>query len=186
MEEAYDATESYIEELPDCIHKIYTETYEKWNKEFNRNDEGDFLESYKSEFFVKIITRTKEGIILEKLDIPLGTRTNMFQDSLNAIYQYTTYERLIRWLDELKKELDKLGIQHRDIHPGNIMYSIPQRKFKLIDFSWAKTTKQDLGAPEELNGKYGADEEAIEKIKQELKQWESQKKNLQKISSILL
>ena len=184
---SFDSTESYIDELPDSIHKIYNETYEKWNKEFNRNDEGDFLQTFPSEFFVKLITRTEEGIILEKLDIPLGTRTHLFDTSLRAIYNYTTYERLIRWLNELKKELKKLGIQHRDIHPGNIMYSIPQRKFTLIDFSWAKKDSQDIGYPKELNAKYGVDDEkAIEKIKQELGLWESQKKNLQKIQSIRL
>lgn len=132
------------------VIKKYSSNYYQWNAQYDRQKESIFL---KSKFFVRLLREFDGGIELERLGEPVGTQSEL------------TYKGrdLADWLPRLQKELARLKIEHRDIHPANILRS--GKTFKLIDFCWANTERWEAG----LNSHYSPyDDEAIKKLLDEI------------------
>lgn len=137
-------------EMGKTVKKHYNDLYYMWNKMYDRKGEARFL---KSPFFVRLIGEFDGGIELERLGEPMGTQEHLTDKD----------PKLIPWLRNLLKELKRLGIQHRDIHPANILRY--KDTFKLIDFCWANTKKYEPG----LNSHYSPNDEiAVTKLINEI------------------
>ena len=173
--------ESTILRIPgyrDVVMRRYEKMYFEFNQMYNRKPEAITMMMKKSPYFVKVYEAGRAYMILERLDIPLGDWQHIGKENMEDILKHTTKEKFIEWLKGLKEELKRMQVWHRDVHPGNIMYSIKQKTFKLIDFTWALMDGEpNLGHPDVLNIHYGRDDnEAIDKMIKEIEEWNVLKK----------
>ena len=155
----YKGSESTVDIYDDVVIKIYNDDYYKWNITYDRRGEAYFLNKFHSPYFVEIQMATNKHIVMPNTGQPIGSRRRGLDDK--------HYPGLVYWLKGLREELTRLGIEHRDINPGNILYN--GKDYTLIDFNWAVMKKDNpklKNHPPYLNKKYGTDEAAIDKISQ--------------------
>lgn len=119
----------YIEQ--DVVRKIY---------KIKKTREAYFLKNYKSPYFVKLIREIPNGIEMEYAGKSMGINNRNYEGEYifdRKMILKTGKKRVIRWLQELREELKRLNISHRDISPANILYKENGDELRLIDFTWA-------------------------------------------------
>jgi hypothetical protein len=158
LSEGYEA---FVYRVGNQVFKVYKSAYFRYNKDYHRRGEGLFLRRNPSRFFISLVQENPFYIILPFAGERIGDVSKLHHDEFNN-------KRLCTWLLELKEELSRLAIIHRDINPSNILYNSDRDEFILIDFGWAlgsdELEKADLHPPA-MNGYYGtSDDEAIGKM----------------------
>ena len=105
-------------------------------------------------------------LVVERLGSNLG-----HYEGFSEEFKQAPDKRIITFLEQLVEQLDANEIEHRDIHPGNILEA-PESEygFKLIDFSWARRKDKRISEfPRPLNQYYSPnDKAAIEKMIREV------------------
>lgn len=126
-----------------------------------------------SPFFIDVHECTPDHMAMPKMDFAMGDPGGVSALALSRVGK----NQFIDWLSGLSEELDRVGVHHHDIHPGNIMYS-QQHGFKLIDFAWASRGQVDTGSLVNgkgwpLNAQYGADDQvAIDTLILDLREFD--------------
>jgi serine/threonine protein kinase len=116
------------------------------------------------------VDKENNSYVMKRYDIPFGNTKRIDVDNIKRILFTLSKEELFQQLDEILSELKKDGLNHRDINPGNLIFSEKERVIKLIDFYWTTTpTVKGQTPPGGINGIYGSDDgKAIEKIKNQI------------------
>jgi serine/threonine protein kinase len=144
-------SESYRVEIhPEYVKKFYNQKWKDWNKSHKRKGEYYFLTKYTSPLFVSVLDYDGETITLENCGEPLEPENREIPFTENK--DIDLFE-LVKWLYDLRSELKRFKIIHRDINPTNILYKKETQKFKLIDFNWAEELREPSGIvpPPQLN-----------------------------------
>jgi serine/threonine protein kinase len=140
--------------------KVYKPEYFQYNKDYNRRGEGRFLKANQSTFFISLLEENPFYIVMPYAGERIGDMQELDYETFNC-------EKLCVWVLELKDELKRLGVQHRDINPSNILYHRDRDEFRLIDFGWAiesdELLKESL-KPLGMNPYGLSDDEALEKM----------------------
>jgi serine/threonine protein kinase len=147
----------------------------KYNSMSTLKNELDIINklSY-SKHVIKILKSDSNSYEMEKLDFALGTSKVLNKNNIRLILFYITYDEIADQLDSVLNLMIDNNILHRDIHPGNILFSKKEKCLKLIDFYWATDSKNITEIPKVANPIYGTNDTiAIEKIKKEIKQIDS-------------
>lgn len=113
-----------------------------------------------------------EGLLIERLSWTLGGEGGVDFGRLGDV---VVRERLKVFLREVPVRLRECGVCHRDVHPGNIMWSEGDGRWVLIDFAWACSVEEfGLGRhPACLNRFYSTDDGvACRMILEEVERWE--------------
>lgn len=134
------SNESTIHIKNGVARKIYSDMYYDFNEKYNRKGEPYFLKKYKSPFFVEMKKEIEGGIKMKDEGVPLGKNKRDENDEYvfdEEMVKKVGRGKIIKWLDGLQKELERLNIEHRDINPSNILYNEKTGELKLIDFTWA-------------------------------------------------
>jgi len=106
---------------------------------------------------------------IERYDFSLGNTKTTSKEKVRRLLFTISMLEVLKQFEEIEKKLKELKIEHRDVNPGNLLFSERERTVKLIDFYWAKTDNLKVGTPEGLNGIYGVDDsKAFRRIKMEL------------------
>jgi len=113
---------------------------------------------------------------MKRYDFSLGTADKLNYIAVSRVLFSLGIDEILKNLDLILRELRKSKIAHRDINPGNLLYSQKERLLKLTDFFWCSNNgktplpEQSTNHPWPVNGKYGTDDsKAIDKIKAEIK-----------------
>jgi serine/threonine protein kinase len=115
------------------------------------------------------INLSEKSYVMKKYSNSLGNKREIFENNLRRVLFTLSPETIKKQLDEIYKVLQTKKIYHRDINPGNILFSEDEKSLKLIDFYWATFDINTQIPSGGLNPIYGTnDKEAIEKIKNEI------------------
>ena len=118
----------------------------------------------------KILSVNKDSYVMSGYKLPLGSMYTLNGNHVRRVLFSITSEELLRQLDEILNILEQEEIQHRDIHPRNILFCEKDRHLKLIDFYWGKTGTISPVIPRGLGRRWGrTDKIAVNKIKSQLK-----------------
>lgn len=164
---AQEGNEAWISYKDDKVIKRFKPQYHDYNRQYNRRGEPYYINKYNSPYFIKCHSWDENGIVMENGGRPIGVyddsterKRRLEPDGLNLL-------KLVAWLRQLKLELDRLGLKHRDINPTNILYKPQTDSYCLIDFGWM-LEKGDLDTPDTrppgLNAYAPNDEEAINRL----------------------
>jgi len=117
-----------------------------------------------------IIKSDNKSYVMERYDFPLGILTEINKNYVSRMLFTISIDEVVRQLDIIRDILKEKEIKHRDINPGNLLFSKKEKVIKLIDFFWAETNGKKIREPVQLNLRYGTDDEkALETIKQQIK-----------------
>lgn len=180
------ANQSEITFLPDRIRKSYKKN--KINELSSVNHEILVMKKFglNNPHSPKILSVERTSYELERLDFPLGSTSLIFPENIRRLLFTVSKEEVFKQLDIILDNLKKKGIIHRDINPGNLLFSEREKLIKLIDFYWSITKESIVPIPQGINPIYGIqDEIALKKIKKEIlnvdKQIRSEMKSINKI-----
>ena len=108
----------------------------------------------------------------DSVDFDLGDDRELNTNSIRRIFFSLSLSELLSMLDSMLADLKKHGVNHRDINPGNILWSEKERTLKYTDFFWSDLVDHPVSCPGAVNQIYTIDDEkAIEKIKDEINEF---------------
>ncbi|MCP4651128.1 MAG: hypothetical protein GY853_13765 [PVC group bacterium] len=145
------------------VVKTYKSNYVK-NKLSSVEKEIEVWGAFNSRHCPVIYDVFNNGYIMEKYNYALGGTKDINMDRVKQ-----TPLDLIKELNSIERDLKKYKIIHRDINPGNLLYSSKEKCLKLIDFYWAVFEGEKLIDIPKLNKYYGNDKEAFEKLRKQVK-----------------
>lgn len=129
----------------------------------------EVMKTFDSKYKINIWDVHENGYTMERMDFALGNGKSINKDTISRIFFSISIDELLEMLDDLLSQLKSFGIRHKDINPGNILWSENQKTIKLIDFFWSDFEHEKVDNPDYMNPNYGIDDEkAIERIKEEL------------------
>ena len=163
------ANQSKIKYNVDTVVKRYRNTVV--NKMSSLENEMYHLNLFKdSPHCIKVIQPTENGYEMERLSFSLGSPGKMFEENVRRMLLTIPGEEVLKQLSTIQNTLSEKGIKHRDINPGNILFSEKEKLLKLTDFYWAISKNHKVGTPAGLNGIYGRrDGDAFKRIREEFK-----------------
>ena len=153
-------------------------------KKYNPNDEHFLMSSVDNEIFCinkffdngrnpycPIVMRIDElSYVIQRYSFELGDAISINHNSVKKMFFSITFDELKKQINEILDYLNKVGINHRDFNPSNLIFYEKERRIKLIDFYWAKTNGIEVGTPGQLNWFYGKDDRiAADKILEQIK-----------------
>ena len=163
----YSTTEARIYISGGKVFKEYNGTYFEFNRQYKRLGEAYYLENFKSDLFIPVIEITPLYIVLPFSGCRIGEKDGGDNGMFKINFDKFSALSFIKWLANLKSELNKLELCHRDINPENILFNSETEKFYLIDFSWAIEASQSSNPRTKspsLNPFAINDDEAIKKL----------------------
>jgi serine/threonine protein kinase len=92
---------------------------------------------------------------IERFSFELGDAISINKNNVKSMFFSISYEEFEKQIDEILSWLEKVGLNHRDFNPSNLIFYEKEKRKKLIDFYWAKTNGIDVGNPGQLNWFYG-------------------------------
>ena len=116
----------------------------------------------------EIIESDKTSYIMKRYDFSLGNTKRISESNVRRLLFSCSLAEIFRQLDEIEGILKKRKILHRDINPGNILFSESELKLKLVDFYWATTDDVNCDFIKGINGIYGEDTKAFTIIKKQI------------------
>lgn len=112
----------------------------------------------------------KDKYKIKRYSFCLGGRKRVEESNIRRMLFTIPYEEFDRQLTHIEHLLKEIGMIHRDINPGNLLFSEEERKLKLIDFYWAKSNGINPGNPPNLNDRFSTDDTiSFRMIKEEVK-----------------
>jgi len=105
-----------------------------------------------------------------KYDIPFGNTKKLNERNIRRILFSISKDELFNQLNGITNFLALHKLEHRDINPGNLIFSEKERTIKLIDFYWCNFEDEKITlSPGGINGIYGTnDVVAKNKIKEQI------------------
>lgn len=161
--EGYEADITYD---GNTVVKKFKPIYFEYNDQYGRKGEYYWLNRCRSSFFPEIISHTAEELVTKNAGTPIGAK-DVHVPGKTQWYPGLNLLKCISWLQDLKTELHRLGVKHRDINPYNILYDEAQDTFTLIDLSWMIGDTEPDGPtthPPNLNPYASTDTEAIDQL----------------------
>ena len=151
------------------VHKKYNTGFKFYNKK-NFDSEIRALNKFKaSKYCIKVTDIGDNEYIMQRLSYDLGD-DRALSENVRRLFFAIDIDTAMKMLDEMLSDLKKYGIRHRDINPGNILFSEKEKLMKLTDFAWAEDIDVPTSIPGAVNHIYTTDDEhAINQIKEELK-----------------
>ena len=151
--------------------------HKKYNTDFKFYDRKNFISELKvlnkfkdSKYCIKISNIGDNEYTMEKLNFDLGNDRFLNEDHIRRLFLFMSIDEVLKMLDDMLVDLKKYGIRHRDINPGNILFSEKQKLMKFTDFAWSEVIDDPVKIPGAVNHIYTInDEHAIQQIKDELK-----------------
>lgn len=165
------------------VVKRYNRNFKFYKKE-NFESELRVIEKFQeSDFCIKTWDTNEHGYTMERLDFDLGTDRELNHDRVRRIFFSLRITDILNMLEGIKSDLEMYGIRHRDINPGNLLWSEKDKKIKLTDFFWADSIDNEISCPNAVNQIYSKDDAAaIEKIRNEIIEvYEEMKPELEKV-----
>lgn len=164
-----DTCQSTLEIGRTTVHKKYNTGFKFYNKK-NFDSEVRALNKFKdSKYCIKVSDIGDNEYTMEKLDYDLGDDRTL-SDNVRRMFFAIDITTALKMLDEMLADLKKFGVRHRDINPGNILFSEKEKLMVLTDFAWAEDVDFPTDIPGAVNHIYTTDDKhAIEQIKEELK-----------------
>jgi len=157
---------------------LYDKYVEKKFNDGNKNEyssiehEVECINIFSCKYSPEIIsTNFKDKLYtMVRYDIPFGTTKKLIEDNIKRILFSISKDELFKQLDEIVFSLKKFGLHHKDINPGNLIFSEKELLVKIIDFYWADSNlKKITNPPGGINGIYKTNDlQAINKIKTEI------------------
>jgi serine/threonine protein kinase len=107
-----------------------------------------------------------KSYVMERYDFDIGSTRTIDVKRVRRLLFYLPIKNIEKQLREIAEDLKKCGLRHRDVNPGNLMFSIKDNKIKLIDFYWTLIGEYEPPeSPKNLNSIYGLnDQKAIDEI----------------------
>ena len=112
-----EGAESAVLIEPERVTKTYNARYAMFNAQYKRRGERYFLERYRSPCLPAPLSMTPAEVVFPNYGEPVGCLDP------HAARKYRLHSRgvdllgLVRWLRELRAELTRLNLVHRDINP---------------------------------------------------------------------
>jgi len=160
------------------IITIYDNYIEKKYKKNNINiyssmeHELNCINMFNCKYSPKILSTDikNKSYTMVKYDIPFGNVKELNEKNIRRILFTISRQELFTQLDDILNNLTKFKLNHRDINPGNLIFSEKERVIKLIDFYWCNTeTVKIKNPPNGINQKYSTDDvRSIVKIKNQI------------------
>ena len=123
----------------------------------------------KNPYYPIILDNNKNSYSIKRYDFSLGNTKRLIDKNVRRLLFSCSLSEIFSQLKEIENILKIKNISHRDINPGNLLFSEVDLKLKLIDFYWAKTDNIQPNIPSGCNAIYGTiDSEAFSKIKNQL------------------
>lgn len=116
----------------------------------------------------EIIESDKTSYIMKRYDFSLGNPKTVSEEWVRRMLFSCSLAEIFRQLDEIENILKERNIVHKDVNPGNILFSEEERTLKLIDFYWASTDGINLEYVKGINGVYKEDAQAFATIKKQI------------------
>ncbi len=184
------------------LYKEYTYTTHQSNLIFKKNtvkkiyllNNENKLSSVKNEIYClnkfaidndyapEIMKNDEISYTMKRYDFSLGNTKEIFEHNIRRLLFFCSLDEIFRQLDEIENILKQRNILHRDVNPGNILFSKKKLKLKLIDFYWALTPDINYYHVPGLNSIYGEDSKAFSKIKEQIANVDKKIKNQVKYS----
>jgi serine/threonine protein kinase len=153
--------ESDIKIFDDYVVKQYKPEYHALNEVFGRCGEQHWYSGLSSDFLLDPIEIHEDYIVLPLVGESIGDA-----HSINNI-TFNERDNLKLWLAILDGELVRMGVQHHDINPSNILKD--GNAYKLIDLSWMTDIDEDFTGEPYMNISYSrSDSRSIMKMVREL------------------
>lgn len=153
----------------DVVEKRYLLDHKK-NKLSSVKNEMRCLNSFSvdNDYAPEIIENDKTSYVMKRYDFSLGSTKRISENNIRRLLFSCSLTEVFRQLNEIENILKERGILHRDINPGNILFSEKELKLKLIDFYWSLTDGIKHYSVPGLNGIYGEDHKAFSTIKKQI------------------
>jgi serine/threonine protein kinase len=161
----FETIQSTITIQDDRVVKAYKNN--KDNKMSSISNEIAAIERFGKSFHCPKILRTYDNTYeMERYGFDLGYVYGINECSVRKLLMYISFDDLERQLSDIIADLHSCRIQHRDIHPGNLVFSKKDNNIKVLDFYWAIIDNNEPEeTPSSLNSVYGLnDENAMNRI----------------------
>lgn len=111
-----------------------------------------------------------KSYMMQRYDFAFGSPKGISEKNIKRLLFTLSKEEIFKQLDEILYFLKYFKLNHRDVNPGNLMFSEKEKIIKLIDFYWTNTETITIDTPSDgINQRYGTDDEiAIKRIKNEI------------------
>ena len=142
-----------------------------FEKKFEKNFQSEIqnIKKFKSDYCIKVWNITKNSYTMECMNFAMGNGQGLNEKNVRRILFSISLNELIEMLCQIGNDLIKFGITHRDLNPGNLLWSEKQRLLKLTDFFWSKLLGESLFIPDYANPVYGQNDTlALNKIKSDI------------------
>ncbi len=165
--------QSEITFATDTVKKIFLDNeINKYSSISNELDSITLFSENVNKHAPVIIKSLKNGYIMQKYNFSLGTTKKISEENIRRLLFSISKENIFKQLSDIYNILQDIGMNHRDINPGNLLFDEKTRTVKLIDFYWALSKNIKPGTPPGgINGVYETNDlDAINKIKSEIEE----------------
>ena len=160
---------------------ILTFSKDTVTKQYLKNHHKNHLSSVKNEMYCldkfssknnphspKIIEVFNDSYIMQRYDFSLGSTKEISESNIRRLLFTCTLKSVIKQLNNIQSILKEKNIVHKDINPGNFLFCEKEKTLKLIDFYWASTDTINKDFIKGINGIYGTDDDAFNRIRKEI------------------
>jgi tRNA A-37 threonylcarbamoyl transferase component Bud32 len=154
------------------VKKVYRYKNHKKNKLSSVKNEIYCIKKFakKNKKYTPIIYNFDDiSYTMKRYDFGLGNTKRISEKNVRRMLFSCSFKNIIKQLEEIEQILKNKDITHKDINPGNLLFSESEKSLKLIDFYWASTDNINLEYIPGINGIYGVDKNAFQKIKKQIK-----------------
>lgn len=158
----------------DTVTKAYNLDYPYRNTSSIENElycMNKFSMNGRNPYAPKVLKERGRSFTMPRYRICIGKSARVVNEkNISRILFSITLEELNHQFDEMADMFEKLEINHKDLHPSNIMFDEKDRHFKIIDFFWSTADHVNPVPPYPLNIIFGEnDRNALKKIKSKIK-----------------
>ncbi len=152
------------------VEKHYIQEGHKKNKFSSVKNEMYCLNKFAVDnvYAPEIIEYDETSYVMKRYDFSLGNTKRINENGVRRLLFSCSLTEIFRQLDEIKNILKERKIIHKDINPGNFLFSEEEQVLKLIDFYWASTDNINLDYVKGINGVYKEDAQAFATIKKQI------------------
>ena len=162
----------------DAVLKTYKKHHILFNEKYFQSEVKALSTLSNNKYFIDAYDIGDCSYRMKRYDFSLGTADRLNYIAVSRVLFSLDIDEIFANLDEILLQLKQHKILHRDINPGNLLYSQKERLLKLTDFFWCSNNGEQPSLPPipsenhpwPVNGVYGTDDyKAMDKIKAQIK-----------------